>query len=234
VWQGYTLVNHTYESLPKNVKARLHCSSCHLDGGRNVNAAWFRGAIAYENKNFKDGGIAGRINQCFSNSMNGTALCEPDMPGKKAGANSCSKNPAMQAIIAYMKWIDEQPSSIPMPKSPYPPIPAKVGDAGNGQSVYLQKCAFCHGTDGQGRYQGGIYYRPALWGAYSFNSNAGMSTSTDLAQFLFSNMPLGSGGELTAQESWDLACFIDGKARPQGASFSSVRSESSPGGCKAY
>ncbi len=233
VWHGHQLVNKTYEMLPSNAKAKLHCSSCHLDGGRNVNAAWFRGAVAYQDKNLPDGGIARRINQCFTNSLNGTALCTPDVPGQPTPPNACSGNEAMQSIIAYMKWIDAQPSTIPAPPSPFPPIPnTRLGEAGNGERIYMQKCAFCHGDKGQGRYQEEVYFRPALWGPHSFNKQAGMDTHADLARFVYSNMPLHSGGELTAQESSDLACFIDGKERPAGPGPSShVRSGAAPITC---
>ena len=39
---GYALARQTYEMLPNNVpKAKLHCSSCHLNVGGNSDAAWW-------------------------------------------------------------------------------------------------------------------------------------------------------------------------------------------------
>ena len=94
--------------------------------------------------------------------------------------------------------------------------PAGVGaDAANGAVIYRQRCAFCHGADGEGRYASGTYYRPALWGPRSFDAHAGMARAATFAAFVHANMPLGSGGALTEQEAWDLAGFVDGQCRPK-------------------
>lgn len=94
--------------------------------------------------------------------------------------------------------------------------PAGVGaDAANGAVIYRQRCAFCHGADGEGRYASGTYYRPALWGPRSFDAHAGMARPATFAAFVHANMPLGSGGALTEQEAWDLAGFVDGQCRPK-------------------
>ncbi len=39
------------------------------------------------------------------------------------------------------------------------------------------------------------------------------------AAFIRSNMPLGRGGSLDAQQAWDVAMFIDGHERPQDPRF---------------
>jgi cytochrome c len=117
-----------------------------------------------------------------------------------------------------MQWLDEQAQllKIPSPDSPYPPISKLNGDASPGEATFGQKCAFCHGADGQGRYESDTYYRPALWGPHSFNGQAGMATSPKLPSFVRANMPFHSGGELTDQEAWNLAAFILSKPRPPG------------------
>lgn len=223
---GARVANHTYEELPANARAQLHCGSCHLDGGRNPDAAWWVGAVDYWNQNLKTGGtgIAGRINSCFKNSLNGAALCWPDANG------ACPQNAAMTALIAYMKWIDAeaQRQQVPPGTSGFPPIPAGVGSIGNGNRTFAQKCAFCHNAGGEGRYAGGVYYRPALWGPKSFNAQAGMDSTADLAPFIHANMPLHSGGVLTVQEAWDLACFIDAQPRPAGVGAHPPTSNSPP------
>lgn len=208
-WQsimlGYNLAIRTYEMLPKNVPvAKLHCGSCHLDAGTNPNAAWWVGMRDSSNyPTVKD--ITNRINQCFTNSLNGIALC-PD---------TVTTNVNMNALIDYMAWLDTQAKSLPKPLNPFPTIPVLTPDTIRGKEIFLQKCAFCHQRDGQGRYASNTYYRPALWGAQSYNQSAGFYGHVDwLAAFIHGNMPLGSGGELTAQEATDLAYYIKGKPRP--------------------
>ena len=68
-------------------------------------------------------------------------------------------------------------------------------------------------NDTRSRYENNSYYRPALWGPSSFNASAGMATPKTLARFIRANMPWKHGGELTAQEAWDLAVFIDMQCR---------------------
>lgn len=156
------------------------------------------------------GGIAGRINQCFANSLNGSKPCTPDEKGL------CPDNPQMSGLIAYMAWLSEPQNNPDRITAPHvlPPIGDGTGVKANGARIYLQKCAFCHGANGQGRYEDGVYFRPALWGNHSFNAKAGMDAETCLGPFVYGNMPLGSGGELTRQEAMDLACYIDSQSRP--------------------
>ena len=94
-------------------------------------------------------------------------------------------------------------------------MPAKTSEAA-GLKIYVQKCAVCHGLDGQGRYASGTYYRPALWGDHSFDQKAGMYKTSTLAAFAHANMPLGSGGLLTVQEAADVATYIHKQKRPVG------------------
>ncbi|MDR3415795.1 MAG: c-type cytochrome [Nevskia sp.] len=215
--QYYTL--HTYETLPQYAKAWLHCGSCHLDAGRNPNSAWWVGVYDKWQKQYAgEGGISKRINQCFKKSLNGKALC--DKPDNQTGL--CPTSEPMTALIDYMRALDAEAAKLHItpPASPYPPLKSALGRIDKGAAIFQQKCAFCHNADGQGRYGNDQYYRPALWGPNSFNTKAGMDSTTDLAPFIHGNMPFGSGGELTAQETWDLACFIDqgkGHDRPVGS-----------------
>lgn len=206
------IVNDTYNQLPEHVGAKLHCSSCHLDAGRNPRAAWWKGMAEKYSPKVYPGGLANRINHCFTNSLNGKKLCTPDENGL------CPDNPHMSALIAYMAWLSE-PRNNPthaVAKHALVRIGSGTGVKERGAQIFLQKCAFCHGADGQGRYEDGVYFRPALWGDRSFNSRAGMEASASLAPFIYANMPLGSGGELTKQEAMDLACYIDSRPRPGG------------------
>lgn len=213
--RGYDLAANTYELLPQFVPtAKLHCSSCHLSAGGNSDAAWW---VDLKSEYPTLPKLQARINHCFTNSLNGTALCTPDAPGVKG---NCDTNANMNAITTYMAWLDEQAAVLPLCNTVahgYPPIKGSSGDCNNGQQVFIQKCAVCHGLEGQGRYENNMYFRPALWGPQSFNEAAGMfSEASLLAAFARWNMPLMAGGLLTDQEAWDVEAFIHSKPRPVG------------------
>ncbi|MCU1266697.1 MAG: Cytochrome c family protein [Acidobacteria bacterium] len=211
--RGYELVTNTYELLPKFVpKAKLHCSSCHLNAGGNSDAAWW---VDLKTEYPTKPDLQARINHCFTNSLNGYELCTPAGKGSKG---NCDGNTDMNAITTYMQWLDEQAAIIPLCNTVahgYPPISNGTGNVTNGQKTFVQKCAVCHGQDGQGRYENNTYYRPALWGPHSFNQAAGMfSDPAMLAAFARWNMPLMAGGLLTDQEAWDVEAFIHSQSRP--------------------
>lgn len=211
--RGYELVTNTYELLPQFVPtAKLHCSSCHLNAGGNSDAAWW---VDLKTEYPTKPQLQARINKCFTNSLNGYELCTP---ASKGSTGNCDSNANMNAITTYMQWLDEQSARIPLCNTVahgYPPISDGTGNLVNGQKTFVQKCAVCHGSDGQGRYEDNTYYRPALWGPYSFNQAAGMFSDPQyLAAFVRWNMPLMAGGLLTDQEAWDLEAFIHSKSRP--------------------
>lgn len=207
VMEGRELTEHTYERLPGYVNAKLHCGSCHLQAGRDPAASWWVGMIAKYKYPATDK-LSARINQCFERSMNGTAL--PVSPSSEASA------PEMHSFIAYMQWLDEQYEAAYScsPTNGLPAMEKMSAEAPRGQDIFLQKCAVCHGKKGQGRYASNTYFRPALWGIYSFNARAGLGKAEKLAAFLKSSMPYGSGGLLTVQEVWDLAAFLGNQQRP--------------------
>ena len=215
VQRGYQLATQTHELRPDVAPARLHCTSCHLDAGRNPSAAWWVAMDVYWPVDPAASGpdapttLQQRINQCFTHSLNGSPLCVPGV-----GDGSCATDADMKALIAYMRWVGDRYRAPGQPARGFPALAQAQGDPARGRATFTQKCAFCHGMEGEGRYQGGVYYRPALWGPHSFNAQAGMAQVGMLAQFVHANMPLGSGGELTVQEAWDLAAFIDGQCRP--------------------
>ncbi|APR75413.1 Cytochrome c family protein [Minicystis rosea] len=227
--RGRALADHTYECLPGNVGAKLHCTSCHLDAGRDVNASWWVGMFTkYDcvsgpgpaapseagftcppGTHYDPTGLQARINQCFERSMNGKPLCDV--------GTGCAESQDMQAILTYMSFLDRTWNATqkpPMPAAPYPPISGGTGDEARGEATFLQKCAFCHGVDGHGRYAHDTYFRPALWGGCSFRKDAGMGKPESFAAFVHGNMPFHAGGELTAQEAWDLSAFVLSNKHP--------------------
>ena len=202
IQRGYALSSRTYELLPKYVGNRLHCGSCHLDTGRNPSSSWWVGMFA-EGKYDTQQKFFDRINQCMQRSMNGKPLP--------------TDGPEMAAFHAYLRWLDEQAQALALPPQPtgMPKVSTLAGDPIRGRALFAQRCAACHGTEGEGRYGSNTYYRPALWGAQSFNNLAGLGAKPEkMAGFLKHNMPFGSGGSLSLQESWDLTAFVVAQPRP--------------------
>jgi len=222
VTTGYRIATETYETVPAHVGSKLHCSSCHLGAGRDPEAAWWVGMFA-EYKTPE--ALYNRLNQCFERSENGSAICA--VSGSTAAGSSvpCDQDPTMRALTTYLRWLDEQWKdwkernhySGPTPNG-FPALastPSGKASAATGKLVFQQKCAFCHGAEGQGRYLSHTYYRPALWGPDSYNADSGMGSNLQyLAAFIHANMPYGNGGALTVQEAWDVACFVDAQTRP--------------------
>lgn len=126
----------------------------------------------------------------------------------------------MHAFIVYMQWLDEQAAArgLHPPASAFPPMATLSGDGQLGGMIFRQKCTFWPDSRGQGRYLNGLYFRPAHWGAQSFNRQTGLADTTKMGPFLKANMPHRFGGALTDQEAWDLAVFIDRQERPEGPS----------------
>ena len=209
---GYTVATRTYElTNPRYIRSRLHCESCHLNGGGNRDAAWWVNMWqAYEYPATTK--LQDRINGCFERSMNGRAICST-----AEGPADCQSNPVMRSLITYMGWLTEQyferyPNGKPC--RGYPPFDVGGGNYDRGRALYVQKCSFCHNAEGQGRYESHTYFRPALWGPDSFNACAGMGRVEDLGAFVRWNMPYTSGGLLTTKEANDVATYIDAQCRP--------------------
>lgn len=181
---------------------KLSCTNCHLDGGTKANAApmWaaFGSYPAYQAKFDRVVTLEDRIQQCFRFSQNGFA------PAKDSQA--------MLALLSYMRWIsrdatvggDKPGRGFPtLERPPDEPSPRR------GQAVYKGRCMACHGANGEG--VAGSF--PPLWGWNSYNRGAGMHRNELLAGFVWANMPLGAAN-LTKQEAWDVAAWINQQFRP--------------------
>ncbi len=212
---GFRYTTETYELVGKRyVGSKLHCQSCHLNGGGNRDAAWWVDMwTVYDYP--KTTQLQQRINGCFERSMNGHAICSTEN-----GPADCEKSPIMRSLIVYMKWLtdsydhDRPDRRTGQPVEGYPPTVVADGDVEHGRRVFAQKCAFCHNARGQGRYQSDTYFRPALWGPDSFNACAGMAQAKNFVPFVRWNMPYTSGGLLTDREANDLAAFVGAQCRP--------------------
>ena len=198
--QGKHLFDQTYERMPQ-VKARLHCSSCHLQGGTAAGAASLVGIASdfpsYSARAGREISLAERVNECMERSMNGPALA-PD-------------SQEMKAFLAYIEGL-KSASAAARGISPLAAATTKP-DGQRGQALYKTHCQDCHQADGSGTYNGQAYLYPALWGERSFNIGADLAQPDKLASFIFVKMPLGRGATLTPQETWDVATYISQQAR---------------------
>lgn len=104
----------------------------------------------------------------------------------------------------------------------YPKIPApeQTPSPERGALVYEQNCETCHRADGSGiQDRDGHSYIPPLWGPNAYNWGAGMHRINTAAYFIYENMPLGKSVQLTEQESWDVAAYVNSHERPQDPRF---------------
>jgi len=152
----------------------LNCSSCHLDAGTKAYASPWIGLWGvfpeYRSRNAEVNALQDRINDCFERSMNGKPLPYD--------------SDEMRAILAYIWWLSRDvPTGAAVRGRGFARVRvSRRPDPQRGESVYAQKCAACHGADGQGRHgSNGEYLFPALWGPDSFNIGAGMARLSNAA-----------------------------------------------------
>lgn len=143
-----------------------------------------------------------RVLNCFMRSCNGI---RPPLGSKPS-----------VAIAAYITWLsDGQPlhMNAENPKGPNAVPRMKLqknmsASAERGGSLYAQKCADCHGEDGEGQDE-----NPPVWGPRSFNQGAGLAENVSLASWLRVAMPL-DDATLSDQEALDVAAFVNSHDRP--------------------
>jgi thiosulfate dehydrogenase len=204
---GQSIIMNTQGSTKNYLGNGLNCVSCHLDGGRAAYAAPLAGLTGvFPEFRARRGSVESleeRINDCFLRSMNGRALPQ--------------SSTEMNGLLAYIAWLSQGvPTGAEVIGRGFREIaaPAKP-DPVHGKALYAQKCAACHGTDGQGlRGAGNAFVFPPLWGSQSFNTGAGMARVSVAAAFVQAKMPLGSGGTLTDQDAYDIAAYLTVQPRP--------------------
>lgn len=220
VLYGRDLIIHTaYYLGPKGRIAQqtngLNCQNCHLDAGTKPFGNNY-GSVAstYPKVRARSGkmeSIEKRINDCFERSLNGKPLKE--------------NSREMQAMVAYMKFLGENvKKGEKAAGSGLKDLPFldRAADPKKGKAVYELRCASCHQENGQGMIDGigQSYIYPPLWGPHSFNDAAGLSRLSNMAKYVKYNMPLGvshDAPELSDEDAWDVAAYIESKPRPHKA-----------------
>jgi thiosulfate dehydrogenase len=205
---GQSIVIDTQTHAKAYVGDGLTCANCHLDAGRTAFAAPLAGLTGvfpeYRSRRGSVESLEQRINDCFVRSMNGLALPEG--------------NNKMIGLLAYIAWLSQGvPTGVEVIGRGFRDLsaPAKP-DSVRGKALYAQKCAACHGANGQGvRGAGTAFVLPPLWGPRSFNTGAGMARISVAAAFVQAKMPLGNGDTLSDQEAYDIAAYFTAQPRPK-------------------
>lgn len=193
----------------------MNCQNCHLEAGTKLFANNYSVFFSsYPKKSGRSGKIeapSARISECFQRSLAGKV---PDKSSKE-----------IKAMLAYMKWVGsgvkkgDKVIGTGTEKLAYLNRPA---DAKSGQLVYNNRCASCHGGNGEGVIAEDklTYVYPPLWGEHSYNDGAGMYRLSNFAGFVKNNMPFGASytnSQLSDQEAWDVAAYVNSRPRPHRA-----------------
>jgi thiosulfate dehydrogenase len=218
ILHGRELILHTEKFLgPKGITQKdgngMRCTNCHLDAGTKTFGNNFS-AVASTYPKFRPRygaieSIEKRVNDCIVRSLHGKAL------------DSASSE--MRAIVAYIVWLGKDvPKGIAPEGSGLLAVPflERPADPEKGKTIYSQKCAHCHGENGEGMVSKGSssYLNPPVWGKYSYTVGAGMHRLGHLAAFVKTNMPWGvsyDAPQLTDEQAWDVAAYINSMPRPE-------------------
>jgi len=215
---GKDLIAHTAKYFGPNGSIRkstngLNCQNCHLDAGTkpwgNNYAAVKYGYPRYRPRSGAIESIEKRINDCFERSLNGLALD--------------TSSPEMKAIKAYIQFLGSNTKKSDKPKGAgiYDlPLLKRAASPEKGRAIYDQKCASCHGADGQGQLNPDKieYLYPPLWGPNAYSEGAGLFRLSRLAGYVRFNMPFGvtiDAPQLSNEEAWDIAAFVNSQPHPK-------------------
>jgi len=198
--RGRAILLATRDSLPRNVGNSLRCASCHLDSGLRPNAMPWVGSYArfpqYRARSGKIDLIEDRINDCFERSMNGKALAP--------------SGPDMADIVSYLAFLSSGiPVGAQMDGQGLARLKPVTGDLKRGVAIFASTCTRCHGANGQG-----TPLAPPLWGAHSYNVGAGMANIITAASFIHALMPIDRAQQLTEQQAFDVATYVNTRPRP--------------------
>lgn len=214
---GFKLITNTsYYLGPKGTVARIsngmNCQNCHQQAGTKVFGNNY-GMVAamypvFRSRSGRIENVKERINECLERSLSGKPL---DTTSRET-----------QAIYAYINWVGQGINKNNIPRGAGAgelKYLDRAADTNKGKEVFYLKCTACHGAGGKGALnsdENGYTY-PPLWGEHSYNNGASMSRIGKLATYIKNNMPFGvtyDAPQLSDEEAWDVAAFIDSKPRP--------------------
>jgi thiosulfate dehydrogenase len=214
---GYRIFTNTPHEAPRFTGGKVSCINCHLNAGQRERALPLVGVAGmfpeFNNRAQRLISLPDRIVDCFLRSENGTA--------HDAAEHPTTGSKEVLAVAAYISWLSR---GYAMGASPAwrnknaiaaaQLIPIDRLDTSKGETIYAERCASCHGADGQGVQIGDKKAGP-LWGPDSWNDGAGAGRVYTLAGIVRYTMPYLNPGSLTDEEAQHVAAFINAKPRPK-------------------
>jgi thiosulfate dehydrogenase len=216
--RGFQLFTNTPAEAPSLAPGGMSCTNCHMNGGqREKSMPLVDVAGMFPEYNRRSGrlySLGDRITDCFLRSENSTGgeLAADQLPNPSS--------PEVLAISAYLTWlargaeVGKNPSwrgQNTIPASAL--VPVEKLDRAKGEAIYMDRCATCHGADGQGVQIGDKIAGP-LWGERSWNDGAGAARVYTLAGMIRYSMPYLDPGNITDEDAQHVAAFINSKPRP--------------------
>jgi thiosulfate dehydrogenase len=216
--RGFKLFTNTPAEAPRLAPGGMSCTNCHMNGGqreRSMPLVDVAGMFPeYNRRSGRLYSLGDRITDCFLRSENAT--------GNQLGADQLPdpSSPEVLAISAYLTWLARGAEVGKNPSwrgqntiSPSSLIPVEKLDTAKGEAIYVERCATCHGPDGQGVQIGDKIAGP-LWGERSWNDGAGAARVYTLAGMIRYSMPYLDPGNITDEDAQHVAAFINSKPRP--------------------
>jgi thiosulfate dehydrogenase len=223
---GKALAEQTFAHIGPEVKNKkmrfagnnLSCTSCHQESATKPYAMPWSGVTStfpqYRAREDDLSTVEERVNGCMQRSMNGKPL---PLDSRE-----------MKAYVTYIAFLS---TGIPVgatvegAATVQSKMPNRRANLDAGKKVYEEKCAACHGPEGQGVRVGQKgdakgYTFPPLWGPDSFNNGAGMNRLAMATRFVKHNMPQGSNHlatQLTDDEAYDVSAYMVSQPRPKKA-----------------
>jgi thiosulfate dehydrogenase len=214
---GYRIFVNTPHEAPRLTGGTVACVNCHLNAGQRERALPLVGITGmfpeFNNRAARLISLQDRVVDCFLRSENATGHGTDTLP--------TTESKEVLAVTAYLTWLGR---GYPVGTNPAwrnknaiaadKLIPVGKIDASAGEAIYGERCASCHGAEGQGVQIGDKKAGP-LWGEGSWNDGAGASRVYTLAGIIRYSMPYLNPGSLTDEEAQQVARFITSKPRPR-------------------
>ena len=216
--RGFKLFTNTPVEAPRLAPGGMSCTNCHMNAGqREKSMPLVDVAGMFPEYNRRSGrlySLGDRVTDCFLRSENATGgqLAADQLPS--------ASSPEVLAISAYLTWLARGAEVGKNPSwrgqntiAASALVPLEKLDRAKGEAIYMDRCATCHGPDGQGVQIGDKIAGP-LWGERSWNDGAGAARIYTLAGMIRYSMPYLDPGNITDEDAQHVAAFINSKPRP--------------------
>ena len=225
VRRGFKLFSNTPAEAPRLAPGGMSCTNCHMNAGqreRSMPLVDVAGMFPeYNRRSGRLYSLGDRITDCFLRSENATGgqLAADQLPNPSS--------PEVLAISAYLTWlargaeVGKNPSwrgQNTIPASAL--VPVEKLDTAKGEAIYVDRCATCHGADGQGSWRAALFLvRPG-----KLSDAAALGARSD--QYLFDlikngGAPIGRpgmpafGSTLTESDIRELVTYVRGLSHPR-------------------